>query len=280
MTPSAWLGAKFTLVHLTDLHITAEEQGRARGVETASRLRAVVTSINRLWPEPSLAVITGDFSVRGSATAYRRAAELLAPIRIPVCAALGNHDDPETFHAIMGPLGFAGGGEPCHALAIQGWRILLLNSKWSGVKEGFLGPEQRRRVQEELERHRRIPTLLFTHHHVVPLGLPWVDRDNMRDWHEFLAMLRDAGDVRAVFSGHAHQARHHSWGGIPFFVTPSTGYQFARDVREVRVAWNEPPAYRVIRVLGDLFFTEIRPVPPPAEGVDAAEPDSVATDGR
>jgi Icc protein len=274
--PSVWEGATFTLVHLTDLHITAEEHLRARGVETASRLRAVVESVNRLWPEPALAIITGDFSVGGSATGFRRAAELLTPLRIPVCAALGNHDDPETFRAVMAPLGFAGGGEPCQALIVQGWRILLLNSKWEGVKEGFLGPDQRRRVQGELERHPRLPTLLFTHHHIVPLGLPWVDRDNMRDWHEFLTLLRDAGDVRAVFSGHAHQARHHSWGGIPFFVTPSTGYQFARDIREVRVEPSDPPAYRLIRVVGDLFTTEIRPVPPPCETADAANPDSIA----
>jgi Icc protein len=191
-------------------------------------------------------------------------------------AALGNHDDPETFRAIMAPLGFVGGGAPCHALTLQGWRILLLNSKWTGVKEGYLGLEQRRQVREELKRHASTPTLLFTHHHVVPLGLPWVDRDNLRDWHEFLAMLRETGNVRAVFSGHAHQARLHSFGGIPFFVTPSTGYQFSQDATQVRVERDEPPGYRLIRVVGDLFTSEVRSVPPPGEDADAARPGAVA----
>ncbi len=280
MNPPAWSGSKSTLVHLTDLHITAEEQGRVRGIETASRLKAVVESVNRLSPAPDLALITGDFSVGGSPAAYRRAAELLAPLRIPVRAALGNHDDPETFRAIMGPLGFVGGGEPCHALRVRGWRILLLNSKWSGVKEGFLGSDQRRQLREEIERDAHSPTLIFTHHHVVPLGLPWVDRDNLRDWHEFLALLRAAGNVRAVFSGHAHQARQHTWGGIAFYVTPSTGYQFAQDAREVRVDTGEPPAYRLIRILGDLFSTEIRQVALPAEGAGAAGSTSPAVGGR
>jgi len=276
----AWLGSRFSLVHLTDLHITAEAEGRVRGIETAPRLAAVVDSVAALSPQPAMAVITGDFSVGGSPAAYRRAAALLAPLRIPVRAALGNHDDPETFRTIMGPLGFVGGGEPCQVLGVGGWRILLLNSKWAGVKEGFLGSDQRLRLREEFERDRQSPTLIFMHHHVVPLGLPWVDRDNLRDWHEFLTMLGAAGNVRAVFSGHAHQARHHTWGGIPFYVTPSTGYQFAQDAREVRVAAGEPPAYRVIRLLGDLLFTEVRPVPLPGGAAQATGLASAATGGK
>lgn len=280
MIAPAWLGSRFSLVHLTDLHITAEAEGRVRGIETAPRLAAVVDSVAALSPQPAMAVITGDFSVGGSPAAYRRAAALLAPLRIPVRAALGNHDDPETFRTIMGPLGFVGGGEPCQVLGVGGWRILLLNSKWAGVKEGFLGSDQRLRLREEFERDRQSPTLIFMHHHVVPLGLPWVDRDNLRDWHEFLTMLGAAGNVRAVFSGHAHQARHHTWGGIPFYVTPSTGYQFAQDAREVRVAAGEPPAYRVIRLLGDLLFTEVRPVPLPGGAAQATGLASAATGGK
>jgi len=278
--PPAWMRARFTLVHLTDLHIMAEEDGRVRGVETASRLRAVVASVNTLSPAPDLAIITGDFSVGGSLTAYRRAAALLAPLRIPVRAALGNHDDPETFQAIMGPLGFFGGGESCHTLNIEGWRVLLLNSKWSGVKEGFLGADQRQRLREELERDAASPTMIFTHHHVVPLGLPWVDRDNLQDWNEFLELLGTAGNVRGVFSGHAHQARQHAWRGIPFFVTPSTGYQFAQDVREIRVDTQEPPAYRIIRVRGDLVSTEIRQVALASSDAVAAGPDAAAAAGK
>jgi Icc protein len=280
VNPPPRIGSGFTLVHLTDLHITAEETGRIRGIETASRLRAVVDSVNALSPVPALAIITGDFSVGGALAAYRRAAELLAPLRIPARAALGNHDDPETFRAIMEPLGFPGGGEPCQVLGVGGWRILLLNSKWAGVKEGLLGSDQRLRLREEFERDRRSPTLIFMHHHVVPLGLSWVDRDNLRDWHEFLTMLGAAGNVRAVFSGHAHQARHHTWGGIPFYVTPSTGYQFAQDAREVRVDTGEPPAYRVIRLLGELFSTEVQPVPLPGEAAQATGLPSAATGGK
>lgn len=280
MKPPVWMKARFTLVHLTDLHITAEEEGRVRGVETASRLQAVVASVNALALAPEMAIITGDFSVGGTPAAYRRAAALLAPLRIPVRAALGNHDDPDTFRAIMGPLGFVGGGEPCHTLQVDGWRVLLLNSKWAGVREGFLGADQRTRLREELERDAISPTMIFMHHHVVPLGLPWVDRDNLRDWNEFLALLGTAGNVRAVFSGHAHQARQHTWRGIPFFITPSTGYQFAQDVREVRVDTRQPPAYRLIRVLGDLIFAEIRPVASASPDAIAAGPDAAGTAGK
>jgi hypothetical protein len=63
-------------------------------------------------------------------------------------------------------------------------------------------------------------------------------------------------------------------------VTPSTGYQFAQDAREVRVDAGEPPAYRVIRLLGDLLFTEVRPVPLPDGAAQATGPASAATGGK
>lgn len=254
--------ARFCLVHLTDPHIPGEEQARVRGVDTAMRFTAVVESIRHLSPAPACVIITGDLSADGSRAAYRRAAALLRPLRIPVRVTFGNHDDPETFRQVMGELGDAPDGEPCRAFDVQGWRILLLNSKFPGLKQGFLGPVQRQQVREELAKDPRHPAILFMHHHVLPLGLPWVDRDNLRDWYELMEILREVGNVRGIFSGHAHQASRQEWNGIPFFVTPSAGYQFVNDPREPRVS-PEPPAYRLITTQGDMFATEVRPVVPP-----------------
>jgi len=258
------LRARFSLVHLTDPHIPGEDQARVRGVDTAARLAGVVESINRLWPAPAFVIITGDFSADGSPAAHRRAAALLRALRVPVRVTLGNHDDPETFRQVMGELGDLLGTETCQAFDVQGWRILLLNSKCPGLKEGFLGPVQRQQMREELAKNPRLPALLFMHHHVLPLGLPWVDRDNLRDWNEFLEILRDVGNVRGLFSGHAHQASRHEWSGIPFFVTPSAGYQFFKDPTQARVS-PEPPAYRLIAIQGGMFVTEVRPVGSPEE---------------
>lgn len=251
--------ARFCLVHLTDPHIPGEAQARVRGVDTAMRLAAAVESITHLSPPPACVIITGDLSADGSRAAYRRAADLLSPLRVPVRVTFGNHDDPETFRQVMGEPGEAPDGEPCRAFDVQGWRILLLNSKSPGVKQGFLGALQRQQVREELAKDPRPPALLFMHHHVLPLGLPWVDRDNLRDWYEFMESLRDVGNVRGIFSGHAHQSSRHEWNGIPFFVTPSAGYQFVKDPTEPRVS-PEPPAYRLITIQGDMFVTEVRPV--------------------
>jgi hypothetical protein len=63
-------------------------------------------------------------------------------------------------------------------------------------------------------------------------------------------------------------------------VTPSTGYQFAQDAREVRVDAGEPPAYRVIRLLGSLFSTEVQPVSLPGGAAQATWPPSAVTGGK
>lgn len=254
----------FSLVHLTDPHVSGEGQSLVRGVDTASRFAATVESINRLSPSPECVILTGDLSVLGSVGAARRAVAFLRSLRVPVRVTFGNHDDPETLRPLMGDAGDGMGEKACQAFDLHRWRILLLDSSDLGLKGGFLGAEQRQRMRAELVRAPRLPALLFLHHHVLPLGLPWLDRDNLHDWYEFLEILREAGMVRGVFSGHAHQASRQEWNGIPFFVTPSAGYQFFWDPAGPRVS-PEPPAYRLITIQGDVFVTEVRPVGPPEE---------------
>lgn len=266
---------EFSLVHLTDPHVSGEDQALPRGVDTASRFAAAIEAINRLSPSPACVVITGDLSVAGSARAARRAVGFLRSLRAPVRITFGNHDDPETLRPLMGRAGDTMGKKACQAFDLRGWRILLLDSSDLGLRGGFLGAGQRQQVRVELARVPRLPALLFLHHHVLPLGLPWVDRDNLHDWTEFLQILRDVGTVRGVFSGHAHLASRQEWNGIPFYVTPSAGYQFFRDPTGPRVS-PEPPAYRLIRMLGEAFATEVRPVEISAPVAEPARPGSAS----
>lgn len=250
---------RFAVVHLTDLHIPGREGVLVRGVDTVRRAGAVVQEVGRLAPGPAFVIITGDLAADGSGAAYCRAAALLSPLRMPVYVTLGNHDDEEAFRRVMGRPDTEARRPPYQAFEFHGWRFLLLDSTLSGGTSGRLGAEQRRRLRAELEREPRCPAFLFLHHHVVPLGLPWLDRDNLTDWHELMMIVREARDVRAVFSGHAHQASHHEWSGVPFYVTPSAAYQFVRDARWVRVS-PEPPGYRLIQVEGEHYVTEVRSV--------------------
>ncbi len=267
--------AAFCLVHLTDPHVPTDGQTLVRGVDTASRFAATVESINRLDPSPECVILTGDLAVAGSPGAARRAIELLRSLRMPVRLTFGNHDDPEMLRSLTGDARPEGEGKACQAWDLHGWRIVLLDSSDPGMKGGCLGADQRQRMQAELTRPPRLPALLFLHHHVLPLGLPWVDPDNLHDWGEFLEILREVGTVRGVFSGHAHQTSRQCWNGVPFFVTPSAGYQFFRDPAGPRIS-PQPPAYRLIRVLGDAFFTEIRSVGVGAAAGAASQPGSPA----
>jgi Icc protein len=262
---------EFCLVHLTDPHVPAEDQPLVHGVDTVSRFAATVESINRLFPSPECVILTGDLSVAGSPRAARRAVGLLRSLRLPVRLTFGNHDDPEALRSLLGEVGHEPAEKACQAFDVHGWRILLLDSSDPGMKGGFLGARQRRQMRADLARPPRLPALLFLHHHVLPLGLPWVDPDNLHDWCEFLEILREVGTVRGVFSGHAHQANRQEWSGIPFFVTPSAGYQFFRDPAGPRVS-HEPPAYRLIRILENAFFTEIHPVRVAAPACEPARP--------
>ena len=90
-----------TFLHISDLHILADEGRRQYGVDTAAVLRQAVSTMSALRPD--FVVASGDLISDESEESYRRLKALLQPLQAPVHFLMGNHDDRAAFRRVFQP---------------------------------------------------------------------------------------------------------------------------------------------------------------------------------
>lgn len=189
------------LVHVSDLHVGAHDEGRA-GLER--ELRELVERLR-----PSLVVASGDLTHRNRRDQHERVVAFLRSLDAPVLVVPGNHDipmlPPQRFVRTFARFQQAWGEtEPifssdelvaCGLNSVRPWLY----------QEGVVRPAQIERVAHAFSAG---PTgalrVAVLHHHLV--SAPWrtAKRPVFRRT-RVLAALAEAG-VELVLSGHVHQS--------------------------------------------------------------------------
>src|SRR3954447_12342865 len=81
------------ILQITDTHIKLPGKLAYRRVDTAAMLRDCVAQVQHLDPKPDVIALTGDLVDLGRPEEYAHLKEILAPLRAPIYAIPGNHDD-------------------------------------------------------------------------------------------------------------------------------------------------------------------------------------------
>ena len=68
--------------------------------------------------------------------------------------------------------------------------------------------------------------LIATHHPLVDVGCPWLDKDRLQNAKQLLECLSEHSAVKSLVFGHAHQTVEAHFGHIQLYGTPSTCFQF------------------------------------------------------
>lgn len=221
-----------TFVHLTDLHVgnPAVPDDHLYS-DTTTTLRAILSDIKALQPQPKFIVASGDLTNRGDAGSYENLKALVAEagLTMPILYALGNHDRRDGFYPTM--LGRSENLDAPydHAEVIAGVHVIVLDSSVPNKVGGAFEPGQLDWLKAELDKHAELPKLLVMHH------APALDETPGMEW-ESLAYadttaLRDAvagKNVIGILSGHIHYDRVANWYGIPCVV--GIGQHAATDV--------------------------------------------------
>ena len=217
-----------------------------RGVNTDASLVACLEHALANPHKPDLILATGDLVQDETRQGYERFRELLGKPGIPVHCLPGNHDSLDTMQAVLSAAPFQFCGIADHAP----WRLVMLNSKMAGDDGGFLPAPELELLQQALATQREGHVLITLHHHPVAMGSRWLDTVGLRNADEFLAVIDQSPQVRAVVWGHVHQASDRLRNDVRLISTPSTCAQFlpeadtfALDIR--------PPGYRWLDLYPD-----------------------------
>lgn len=234
------------LLHITDTHLLADNGGQLRGTNTWRSLDGVLHAALSGGIRPDAVLATGDLSHDGTPASYRHFRNLLAPLGVPVLCLPGNHDGAAAFAAELAEPPFQAGG----SLAIGRWLLLLLDSTIPGEDGGRIDVDRLAWLHDMLESHRDRHVLVALHHHVLPLGSRWLDALGLAEPAGFLAALDRMPQVRAVVSGHVHQASATMRHGVQYLTTPSTCFQFLPR-SDAFALDGRPPGYRWLELHAD-----------------------------
>jgi len=100
--------------------------------------------------------------------------------------------------------------------------------------------------------HLPRPALIFTHHPPLDIGVPWLDRMNLRNLDRFWAVVAQHGDrLRGVFVPHLHLQITCSYRGVLVAGCPATSWQFCGNSdAETAERSSELPGFNLLDLVG------------------------------
>lgn len=233
------------LLQFTDLHLTAEEDGRVKGVATLdSFARCLDHARAHHYPVDGI-LLTGDL-VQDDPRGYLHLARVLAREDVPVHCLPGNHDLPGEMEGLLAR-------EPFSLLPVVRnghWSLVQLDSTVDGAAHGELSQESLAFVDDALGRFADTHALVVLHHQPVPIGSAWLDSIGLRNADRLLELFGRRTNVRGLLWGHIHQAFEGMRDGIALMATPSTCFQFVPGQDDFAID-DRPPGYRWLHLYPD-----------------------------
>jgi Icc protein len=230
------------VIQLTDPHLFSDHAVML-GVDTEASLRAVLAMVRLEHGHADLLLATGDLSHDGTDMSYRRFAEAVGSLGIPVRCLPGNHDTPAALRRNLGAW-----AQP--VTDVGAWRAVLLDSHVDGSNAGHLERAQFELLDDALAAAHGRPALVALHHNAVQRSADWRDPvmlDNAAELFRHLARWRN---VRLLLWGHVHQDFDRRRGSIRMLAAPATCFQFT--VRDGRHRLDpQPPGYRWLKLYPD-----------------------------
>lgn len=170
-------------------------------------------------------VAKGDLTNRAQPTEWRRYAQLVRALPVPVDALPGNHDHgPEGLPGHLPPQQAAAAfdlsiARPVTVRDLPGLRLILADTTVPGRNRGSLGPVRADILDAAAEADPAGGVLLALHHQLQPHRLPegWPPGVRQAESLAFLDALGAAHPHALVTSGHTHRNRR--WGRAGVVVT-------------------------------------------------------------
>jgi 3',5'-cyclic-AMP phosphodiesterase len=196
-----------TVLQISDTHLRAEPHTPSHRDPDAA-LAATLDAIREIRAD--LVLLTGDLSDDGSIPALQRLRSVVGALSPAVLAVAGNHDDADNVHGVFGSTNTADLGA---------WRVLGVESVIPGEDHGSVDVDALTLRLDQLDPR---PTVLAIHH--PPRSPSTNPMFQLIGADEMLAALRERPHVRAVVSGHLHEAFDCREGDLQLLGAPSSYY--------------------------------------------------------
>lgn len=234
------------IAHLSDPHVCAPGELYQGMVDSNGMLEAAVRRVAGLDPAPDLVIITGDITEHATVAEYSHALALLSPIRQPILAVPGNHDEREAFRRAFAGHGFVPPVGPLHFVAGEYGpvRVIGLDISVPGHHHGDIDPATVAWLEAALAAEPDRPTLIMLHQPPAETGIGFIDAYRCFNGDRLAALVSRYPAVERVLCGHVHRHMSMRFGGTLLQIAPSSASSIAlRLAPEAEPAsFVEPPA--------------------------------------
>jgi 3',5'-cyclic-AMP phosphodiesterase len=212
------------ILQLTDFHLFGAASTNLLGVNTYNSLQQVISLVTKdiAKKAPELLVLTGDISQDYSAESYKLAKNFFCNFAFKIATTMGNHDFLANFINFF--------GDPTQnknkIFTLNNWRIIILNSYWPEHIGGKLAEKELEFLSNTLINSRAYHIMIFLHHPVLPINSIWLNKIITSNAQQFLEIIDQFANIKAVVCGHVHQEVSIIRSGVQYLTTPSTSLQF------------------------------------------------------
>lgn len=247
------------LLQISDPHIfSVSQEGKLLELNTRDSFDAVLSMALKSSKLPDVVVLSGDLAQDKTVDAYHYIAEVCEQFACSVYWIPGNHDMPALMQKIFVSSAYAHMKAEKTVLLNDHWLLVLLDTHYPGHVAGLLSQSELIRLAQSLDCYPDKNTLIFLHHHPVPVGSTWLDNLGLLNAQDLFAIIDQHAQVRGLVCGHVHQAFETQRQGVKILASPSTCIQFASNSQTFALS-NQNPGYRWIELLPNgLFETGIQ----------------------
>lgn len=234
------------IAHLSDLHVCAPGTLYHDLVDSNAMLERAVRRVVDFDPAPDLVIISGDITEHGTAEEYAHALALLAPIRQPILAIPGNHDERDAFRRAFADRGFLPDAGPVHFVA-RGHgpvRVIGLDISVVGHHHGDIDDATVAWLEAALAAEPARPTLIMLHQPPVETGIGFMDDYRCFNGDRLAEVVSRYPAVERVLCGHVHRHMSVRFGGTLLQIAPATATAIALRLAPGAepASFLEPPA--------------------------------------
>jgi len=229
------------LVQITDLHLYADEQMPLAwcpelNIYPNQLLRQVLTHLSTQSLDALL--ITGDLAEDATLATYQWLAQALQALNCPIYVIPGNHDDVNILQqGLQNSVAFS------PSFFCDDWHIIMLDSSVEGQDAGCLSPATLRLLNQALDNHPDKPSLVFFHHHPVPIACPFMDQVPLKNADDLWQIVQQHPNVKRIYHGHIHREFAGYYQQLAVIGTPATsvqlGHQAGKFTYQPRSGWRE-----------------------------------------
>lgn len=228
------------------MHILSGPDETMLGINTEHYFHAVLELAFAEHHHFDLILVTGDLTQYPCPASYQRILDSLEAYNTPCICLPGNHDDYELMQQILNTALVN-----CRKqIFLENWQLICLNSKKpDDVPEGLLSKQELLFLEDCLMSKPDCHALIAVHHHCLKTN-SFMDTMMIENSQEFLAIIKQHPQVKAITTGHIHQIMDITTEALRVLGTPSTCFQFKPESPVLNLDTSNP-GYRLLNLYDD-----------------------------